>query len=57
MESQQIQETEIVLPPFLADVDAGVAEALRREAEAEQDPTVCLTLDQFTSGIAALRAK
>jgi len=45
------------LPPCLADEDEGVVEAFRRKAEAEQDPTVCLSIEEFTNGITALRSK
>lgn len=45
------------LPPILDDVDEGVAEALRREAEAEGDPSVILNLEQFETGLAALRGQ
>ncbi|MDB6119535.1 MAG: Addiction module protein [Verrucomicrobiaceae bacterium] len=45
------------LPPVLEDDDEGIAEALRRESEAEQYPEVCMTLNQFTSGIAKLRER
>lgn len=43
------------LPPMLQDEDDGVAEALRREAEAENDPSVVLTMEEFQRGIAAMR--
>ncbi len=35
------------LPSVLHDEDGGVAEALRRDAELDQDPTVGLTLEDF----------
>jgi len=45
------------LPPVLQDEDDGVAEALRRESEAENDPSVILSLDEFQRGIAAMRGR
>ena len=45
------------LPPFLHDDDDGVAEALRREAEAAHDPSVIMSMDEFQSGIAAMRGR
>jgi putative addiction module component (TIGR02574 family) len=35
------------LPAVLSDSDWGVAEALRRDAELEQDPAPALTLDEL----------
>lgn len=45
------------LPPVLQDEDGGVAEALRREREAEADPSAILDLEEFESGLKALRAR
>lgn len=45
------------LKPQLVDEDDGVAEALRREASAEDDPSAWLTMDEFESGIETLRNK
>ena len=45
------------LPSIIEDEDEGVAEALRREADATANPGSVLTLDQFASGIAALRRR
>jgi hypothetical protein len=45
------------LPPVLDDTDGGVAEALRREAEAETDPTVIQSVEQFSAGLKALRGR
>lgn len=45
------------LPPVLHDDDDGVAEALRREAEAEHDPSVVLSMEEFQRGIAAMRGR
>ena len=45
------------LPAVLDEEDDGVAEALRREQEAEADPSACLTLEEFERGIARLRGR
>jgi hypothetical protein len=45
------------LPPALYDDDNGVTEALRREQEAESDPSVIISLNEFERGIAALRSR
>jgi hypothetical protein len=45
------------LPPVLDEADGGVAEALRREAEAEADPSVIQSLEQFSAGLKALRGQ
>lgn len=39
------------LPAVLSDSDDGVAEALRRDAELERDPTAALTLEQLRRGV------
>jgi putative addiction module component (TIGR02574 family) len=39
------------LPPVLHDEDEGIAEALRRDAELEANPTVGLSLDQLDQRI------
>jgi hypothetical protein len=45
------------LPPVLNDADGGVAEALRRDAEAQADPSVVLNVEQFEAGLKALRLR
>jgi len=45
------------LPSVLHDEDDGVAEALRRESEAEHDASAILSLDEFQRGIAAMRGR
>lgn len=45
------------LPPILEDEDQGVAEALRREREAEEDPSACISLEEFEQGISRLRGR
>lgn len=45
------------LPPTLHDEDEGVAEALRRESEAESDPGVVLSLEGLKEGIRSLRGR
>ena len=45
------------LPPILADADGGVAEAKRRDAELDADPSAGLTDQQFRSAIAAVRKR
>jgi putative addiction module component (TIGR02574 family) len=35
------------LPPVLHDADAGIAEALRRDAELEANPSLGVSLDQL----------
>lgn len=39
------------LPPVLHDEDEGIAEALRRDAELEANPTVGVSLDQLDQRI------
>lgn len=39
------------LPPVLHDEDEGIAEALRRDAEVEANPSVGLSLDQLDQKI------
>jgi putative addiction module component (TIGR02574 family) len=39
------------LPPVLEDDDEGIAEALRRDAELDANPTSALTLDQLDQRI------
>ena len=39
------------LPAVLYDEDEGVAEALRRNAELERDPTAALSLDQLRRAV------
>jgi putative addiction module component (TIGR02574 family) len=39
------------LPPELEDDDEGLAEALRREAEMEADPAMCMTLDELKRSV------
>ena len=43
------------LPPVLADADGGVAEARRRDAELDANPSAGLTDKQFRAAIAASR--
>lgn len=43
------------LPPVLQDDDEGIAEALRRDAELEADPSAGLTLQQLDQKINRLR--
>jgi len=43
------------LPPVLSDLDGGVAEALRRDAELEANSSAILTDQQFRAAIAASR--
>jgi hypothetical protein len=45
------------LPPMLDDEDDGVAEALRRESEAEHDPSASISMEEFERGIARLRGR
>ena len=45
------------LPPVLHEEDDGVAEALRREAEMDANPSVCLTHADFVAGIKAQRGR
>lgn len=45
------------LTPFLEDQDEGVQEALRREAEAENDPDASISLEEFQRGLEELRRK
>lgn len=35
------------LPPAFEDDDDGVAEALRRDAEMDADPSMCITFDEL----------
>lgn len=35
------------LPPVLEDEDDGIAEALRRDAEMDRDPSMGMSMDQF----------
>lgn len=44
------------LPSVLHDEDAGIAEALRRDAEFDADPEIGITLEQLDQRIAARRA-
>ncbi len=37
------------LPAILHDDDAGIAEAMRRDAELDRDPSAGMTLDEFKS--------
>jgi putative addiction module component (TIGR02574 family) len=39
------------LPAVLADDDGGVAEALRRDAELEKDPSAGITLEQLRRAV------
>jgi putative addiction module component (TIGR02574 family) len=43
------------LPPLLHDEDEGIAEALRRDAELEANPSAGLTLEQLDQQIARRR--
>ena len=43
------------LPPVLADIDGGVAEARRRDAELDANPSAALSDQQFRAAIAASR--
>ena len=43
------------LPGVLSDQDEGVAEALRRDAEIDADPTQAISLEQLTSQIQGRR--
>ena len=43
------------LPPVLADADGGVAEARRRDAELDANPSTGLTDKQFRAAITASR--
>lgn len=43
------------LPPVLTDADGGVAEARRRDAELDANPSAGLTDKQFQAAIAASR--
>ncbi len=45
------------LPPVLADADGGVAEATRRDAELDANPSAGLTDQQFRAAIAASRKR
>ena len=45
------------LPPVLADADGGVAEAKRRDAELDANPSAGLTDKQFRAAIAASRKR
>jgi len=45
------------LPPVLADADGGVAEARRRDAELDANPSLGLTDNQFRAAIAASRKR
>jgi putative addiction module component (TIGR02574 family) len=45
------------LPPVLDEEDDGVAEALRREQEAEADPSACISSEEFEQGMARLRGR
>jgi hypothetical protein len=45
------------LPPILADADGGVAEARRRDAELDADPSAGFTDAQFRAAIAASRKR
>ena len=46
----ELESQDMTLP--LHDEDEGVAEALRREAEAKNDPSVILSLEEFQKVIA-----
>ena len=39
------------LPPLLEDDDDGDAEALRRDEEMDNDPSSCLTLEEFKRAV------
>jgi hypothetical protein len=45
------------LPPVLADADGGVAEAKRRDAELDANPSAALSDKQFRAAIAAARKR
>lgn len=45
------------LPPVLADIDGGVGEARRRDAELDANPSAGLTDKQFRAAIAASRKR
>jgi hypothetical protein len=45
------------LPPTLADADQGVAEAKRRDAELDANPSAGLSDQQFRAAIAAARKR
>ena len=40
------------LPTAYSDDDGGVAEAMRRDAEMNADPSACLTYDEFKRSLA-----
>lgn len=40
------------LRPILNDEDEGVAEALRRDAEMDADPSACMTYEEFKRSLA-----
>lgn len=42
------------LPPVLSDADEGLAEALRRDAELDRDPTAAMTLDDLRRSLGRL---
>jgi putative addiction module component (TIGR02574 family) len=44
------------LPPFLADEDEGAAEALRRDAELDADPSMGISVEQLEQYIATRRS-
>lgn len=39
------------LPPLLDDADDGIAEAMRRDAEMDRDPSIGMTLDQLRTAL------
>lgn len=39
------------LPPVYDDDDDGLAEALRRDAEMDADPSMCITLDELKRAV------
>ncbi len=39
------------LPPLLDDEDDGDTEAMRRDAEMDNDPSACLTLEEFKRAV------
>jgi hypothetical protein len=45
------------LPALMADADSGVAEAKRRDAELDANPSLGLTETQFRAAIAASRKR
>ena len=45
----ELEEQALSLPACLHDADVGLAEAARREAELEGDPSVGMTLGEFKS--------